>query len=213
MEFIRSIFTLYIERSEWFVELLLQHMVLALTAILISGTIGLLLGICISEYQKFATTIMGISNMLYTIPAISLLGILIPLSGVGNTTAIIALSIYGVMPMIRNTYIGLTTLDEDILEAAKGMGSTKVQILFRIKIPLAAGVIIAGLRSMVVMTISVAGIASFIGAGGLGVAIYRGITVYNPAMTAAGSILIALLAILCDVLLGKLEKYYKRKGV
>ncbi len=213
MEFIRSIFTLYIERSEWFVELLLQHMVLALTAILISGTIGLLLGIWISEYQKFATTIMGISNMLYTIPAISLLGILIPLSGVGNTTAIIALSIYGVMPMIRNTYIGLTTLDEDILEAAKGMGSTKVQILFRIKLPLAAGVIIAGLRSMVVMTISVAGIASFIGAGGLGVAIYRGITVYNPAMTAAGSILIALLAILCDVLLGKLEKYYKRKGV
>ncbi len=107
----------------------------------------------------------------------------------------------------------MTTLDEDILEAAKGMGSTKVQILFRIKIPLAAGVIIAGLRSMVVMTISVAGIASFIGAGGLGVAIYRGITVYNPAMTAAGSILIALLAILCDVLLGKLEKHYKRKGV
>ncbi len=213
MEFIRSIFTLYIERSEWFLELLLQHMGLALIAIFISGTIGLSLGIWISEYQKFSTTIMGISNILYTIPAISLLGILIPLSGVGNTTAIIALSIYGVMPMIRNTYIGLTTLDEDILEAAKGMGSTKVQILFRIKIPLAAGVIIAGLRSMVVMTISVAGIASFIGAGGLGVAIYRGITVYNPAMTAAGSILIALLAILCDVLLGKLEKHYKRKGV
>ncbi len=105
MEFIRSIFTLYIERSEWFLELLLQHMGLALIAIFISGTIGLSLGIWISEYQKFSTTIMGISNILYTIPAISLLGILIPLSGVGNTTAIIALSIYGVMPMIRNTYI------------------------------------------------------------------------------------------------------------
>ena len=108
--------------------------------------------------------------------------------------------------------MGLTNVDADLLEAARGMGSTRRQMLLRVKLPVAAGVIIAGVRNTVVMTISVAGIASFVGAGGLGVAIYRGITIYNPAMTAAGSILIAMLALLCDLLLGALEKYLKKRG-
>ena len=151
-------------------------------------------------------------QVLYTIPAISLLGILIPFSGIGNKTAVIALTVYGIMPMVHNTYVGLTTLDPDILEAARGMGSTGTQALFRVKLPMAAGVILAGVRNMVVMTISVAGIASFVGAGGLGVAVYRGITIYDPAMTAAGSILIALLAIVCDLTLGALERYFKKRG-
>ena len=103
-------------------------------------------------------------------------------------------------------------LDPEILEAARGMGSTGTQALFRVKLPMAAGVILAGVRNMVVMTISVAGIASFVGAGGLGVAVYRGITIYDPAMTAAGSILIALLAIVCDLALGALERYFKKRG-
>lgn len=140
------------------------------------------------------------------------LGILILFTGIGNRTAVIALVLYGIMPMVRNTYAGLTSLDPDIIEAAVGMGSTKLQTLLRVKLPMAAGVIVAGVRNMVVMTISVAGIASFVGAGGLGVAIYRGITIYNPAMTAAGSILIALLAIICDLALGALEQYEKKKG-
>ena len=143
--------------------------------------------------------------------AISLLGILIPFSGIGNKTAVIALTVYGIMPMVHNTYVGLTTLDPDILEAARGMGSTGTQALFRVKAPMAAGVILAGVRNMVVMTISVAGIASFVGAGGLGVAVYRGITIYDPAMTAAGDILIALLAIVCDLALGALERYFKKE--
>ena len=112
----------------------------------------------------------------------------------------------------RNTYVGLTTLDPDILEAAAGMGSTAAQTLLRVKLPMAAGVILAGVRSMVVMSVSVAGIASFVGAGGLGVSIYRGITIYNPAMTAAGSILIAALAVLLDAALGCLEQYFKKRG-
>ena len=87
-----------------------------------------------------------------------------------------------------------------------------MQILLRVKLPMAAGVILAGVRNTVVMTISVAGIASFVGAGGLGVAIYRGITIYDPAMTAAGSVLIALLALLCDLVLGVLERYFKKRG-
>ena len=196
-----DIFSLYQQRGEWFIGLLLDHMALSFTAILLSGLIGLGVGIWIAEHPAAAPPVMGVCNVLYTIPAISLLGILIPFSGIGNGTAVIALTIYGIMPMVRNTYTGLTTLDGDILEAARGMG-----------LPMAAGVILAGVRNMVVMTISVAGIASFVGAGGLGVAIYRGITIYNPAMTAAGSILIALLALLCDLVLGKIEKYCKKRG-
>ncbi len=103
------------------------------------------------------------------------------------------------MPMVRNTYAGITGVGEEVVAAAEGMGSTRFQIMTKIKLPLAAGVIIAGVRNMVVMTISVSAIASFIGAGGLGVAIYRGITIYDSAMTFCGSFLIALLAIVSDL--------------
>ena len=130
---------------------------------------------------------MAMINFLYTIPSISMLGFLIPFSGVGNATAVIALTVYALLPMVRNTHTGISNIDPAILEAARGMGSTRLQILFRIKLPLAMPVIMSGIRSMVTMTIALAGIASFIGAGGLGVAIYRGITTNNAAMTMAGS--------------------------
>ncbi len=207
---LREIFSLYIQRSDWFLELLIDHLSLSLTAIALAGSLGLVLGIVISEYQKVAPFIIGVCNVFYTVPAISLLGMLIPITGIGNQTAIVALTLYGMMPMVRNTYTGLTTVNSDILESAKGMGSTRFQTLYKVKLPLAFGVILAGIRNMVVMNISVSSIASFVGAGGLGVAIYRGITIYDPAMTAAGSILIALLAITCDFLLGLLEKRIKK---
>ena len=212
MELLSSIVSLFHDRAGWFLGLLGAHIALAFSAIFMAGVIGLALGILISEKQRFAPAVMGVCNVLYTIPSISLLGILIPFTGIGNKTAVIALTIYGIMPMVRNTYAGITGVDPDIIEAAKGMGSTEKQILFRIKLPLAMGVILAGIRNMVVMVIAVTGIASFVGAGGLGVAIYRGITIYNPAMTAAGSILIALLALISDFLLGKLEKYFRKRG-
>lgn len=212
MELLSSIVSLFHDRAGWFLGLLGAHIALAFSAIFMAGIIGLVLGILISEKQRFAPAVMGVCNVLYTIPSISLLGILIPFTGIGNKTAVIALTIYGIMPMVRNTYAGITGVDPDIIEAAKGMGSTEKQILFRIKLPLAMGVILAGVRNMVVMVIAVTGIASFVGAGGLGVAIYRGITIYNPAMTAAGSILIALLALISDFLLGKLEKYFRKRG-
>lgn len=204
-------FTLLWERRGWFGELILAHISLALTAILIAGILGLLLGVLISEHPRAAGAVMGVTNVFYTIPSISLLGFLIPFLGIGNKTAVAALTIYALMPMVRNTYTGLTTIAPDVVEAARGMGSTKGQILLRVKLPLAMKVILAGLRSMVVMTVSVGGIASYIGAGGLGVAIYRGITIYNPAMTFAGSLLIALLALLCDFLLGRVERHFTKK--
>lgn len=211
IELLRSALELYVERWDWFLNLLLVHMGLAASAIGIAGTLGLLLGVLIAEHPRYAGVVMGVTNVFYTVPAISLLGILIPFLGIGNKTAVAALTVYALMPMVRNTYAGLTAIDSDIVEAARGMGSTRAQILFRVKLPLALGVILAGLRNMVVMSISVCSVASFIGAGGLGVAIYRGITTYKPAMTFAGSLLIALLALACDFLLGRVERHYKKK--
>lgn len=126
--------------------------------------------------------------------------------------AVIALTVYALLPMVRNTHTGMSNIDPAILEAAKGMGSTRAQILFRIKLPLAMPVVMSGIRSMVTMTIALAGIASFIGAGGLGVAIYRGITTNNAAMTMTGSLLIAVLALAVDFLLGFLERRMQKRS-
>ena len=213
MELLKEILQIYMERREWFLELFGQHLKIAGIAIALAGIMGLLLGIFIAEKEFMAPVILTLANIFYTIPSISLLGILIPFTGIGDKTAIIALTLYGLMPMIRNTYTGICGVSQEIIQAARGMGSTDIQILWRIKLPLALGVILAGVRNRVVMTLSVTAIAAFIGAGGFGVAIYRGITVYNPALTFAGSVLIALLALIADLLLGILENYVKKRGV
>lgn len=213
MELLKEILQIYMERREWFLELFGQHLKIAGIAIVLAGIMGLLLGIFIAEKEFMAPVILTLANIFYTIPSISLLGILIPFTGIGDKTAIIALTLYGLMPMIRNTYTGICGVSQEIIQAARGMGSTDIQILWRIKLPLALGVILAGVRNMVVMTLSVTAIAAFIGAGGLGVAIYRGITIYNPALTFAGSVLIALLALIADLLLGILENYVKKRGM
>lgn len=146
------------------------------------------------------------TKFLYTIPSIALFGILVTITGIGNKSAITALIVYGLLPIIRNTYVGIRDVDPQIIESAVGMGTTEWQLLFRIKLPLALPVIISGFRTMVIMTIALGGIASFIGAGGLGVAIYRGISTYFPEMIIAGSLLVATLAIFTDWLLQIAEK-------
>lgn len=208
---ITDIADILIQRREWFLELFLEHMMLAASAILLAGFMGLALGILINQYQKSAQLVLSLVNMLYTIPDIAMFGFLIPLTGIGEKTAVTALTVYALLPMIRNTYTGLCQVDADILEAAAGMGSTKWQILLRIQLPMAFSVILAGVRNMVVMVISIAGIASFIGAGGLGSAIYRGIATNNSALMIAGSILIALMAIAADIVFGLLEKHVKKR--
>ena len=203
---IHDMWQLFASRWDFFAQRLAEHIVLSLLAIVIAILVGGAAGILIAEFQRLAKPTLGVINFLYTIPSISMLGFLIPLSGVGNATAVIALTIYALLPMVRNTHTGMANIDPAILEAAKGMGSTRLQTMLRIKLPLAMPVILSGIRSMVTMTIALAGIASFIGAGGLGVAIYRGITTNNAAMTMDGSLLIALLALLVDWLLSMLER-------
>ena len=194
------------EDFKFFLNLTVEHILISLLAISIASILGIILGIIISEYRRFSGLILGTVNILYTIPSIALLGFFITITGVGNTTALIALIIYALLPIIRSTYTGIVNINPLIIEASEGMGSTKLQQLFKIKLPLALPVLMSGIRNMVTMTIALAGIASFVGAGGLGVAIYRGITTNNSAMTFLGSLLIALLALIFDFILGIIEK-------
>ena len=198
--------TLLRDEAPFFLHLTVEHLLISLSAIVVASLIGVLLGIFISEYRKYAAWLLGAVNMLYTIPSIALLGFFISITGVGNLTALIALILYALLPIIRSTYTGITHINPLIIEAAEAMGSTRWQLLYKIKLPLALPVLMSGIRNMVTMTIALAGIASFVGAGGLGVAIYRGITTNNSAMTLVGSVLIALLALGFDFFLAKIEK-------
>lgn len=202
---LEDLFSLFYNQSGFFLNLTIQHLEISLVSVVLAIIIGLGLGIFISEYPK-NKWVLTIVNLIYTIPSIALFGFLIPFSGVGNTSAIIALTVYGLLPMVRNTYTGIRTIDDKIIEAAEGMGSTNSQILLKIKLPLALPHIMSAIRNMTVMTIALAGIASFIGAGGLGVAIYRGITTNNMTLIIAGSLLISILAIGIDLILGQIEK-------
>ena len=203
---INQVIQLLKENFNFFLNLTIEHILISLLAITIASLLGIILGIIISEYRKFSGLILGTVNILYTIPSIALLGFFITITGVGNTTALIALIIYALLPIIRSTYTGIITINPLIIEASEGMGSTKLQQLFKVKLPLALPVLMSGIRNMVTMTIALAGIASFVGAGGLGVAIYRGITTNNSAMTFLGSLLIAILALIFDFILGLIEK-------
>ena len=203
---IQELFDFITQRWDFLLPLIYEHLQISAIAIVFATIVGVSIGILIAEKRKASSLTLGIISFLYTIPSISMLGFLIPFSGVGNATAVIALTVYALLPMVRNTHTGIMNVNPDILEAARGMGSTQMQALMRIKLPLAMPVIMSGIRSMVTMTVALAGIASFIGAGGLGVAIYRGITTNNAAMTMAGSLLIALLALAADLLLGIPER-------
>ena len=188
-----------------------QQIFISLVSIAIAGTLGLLIGIFIAEHRRFAEPVIAVCNVFYTIPAIALIALLIPIAGIGAKNAVIAIILYGLMPMVRNTYTGITSISPELLDAAVGMGSTPRQILMRIKLPLASATILAGVRTLAVMSIATGSIAAFIGGGGLGEAIFRGITMYNVEMTFSGALLLVLLALACDYSLSFLEKHIKKK--
>jgi osmoprotectant transport system permease protein len=211
MDILVGVLDLYRERWGFFSDLIIQHILLTLISVTIIILLGIFIGIIMTRNAVFAKVSLAITNFLYTIPSIALFGFLVIITGIGNKSAILALVIYGLLPVIRNTYVGINEVNKQILESAIGMGSTDMQLLFKVQLPLALPVIFAGIRIMVVMTIALCGIASFIGAGGLGVAIWRGITTNFPEMTIAGSLLVALLAIIADLAIGVVEKKAKKR--
>jgi osmoprotectant transport system permease protein len=182
-----------------------QHLFLSLVSILIAAVIAIPLGIFISRRKQVAEPVIGITAIFQTIPSLALFGFLLPVFGIGSTTAIIALTVYALLPILRNTYTGITGVDKSAVEAGKGMGMTNSQILRMIELPLALPIIMAGLRTATVLTIGVATLAAFIGAGGLGDLIYRGLSTTRNELVLAGAIPAALLAILFDFVLRRIE--------
>ncbi len=190
----------------------LDHLTLVLIAMFFAILIAVPLGMLIVERRVLRTLALGVASVFQTIPSLALFGFLIPIpfiGGIGRRTAIVALVLYALLPILRNTYVGLTGIDPAVLEAAEAMGMTSVQILFRVRLPLALAVILAGIRTATVITIGVATIAAAIGAGGLGTFIFRGVAMVNDAVILAGAIPAALLALLADLLLGLLERRLK----
>jgi osmoprotectant transport system permease protein len=194
----------------------IEHLYLVTIAILIAIIVGIPLGILVTRKPKLKKLILGFANIMQTIPSLALFGLLIPvpvLGGIGDRTAIIALTLYSLLPIIRNTYTGIIGVDPAIREAGKGMGMTDMQLLFQVEIPLGLGVIIAGVRVATVIAIGLATIAAAIGAGGLGVFIFRGVATVNNQLLFAGAIPAALMALIADFGLGLVEKRLSKTEV
>ncbi len=189
--------------------LTLEHSALVAAAMLIAVALGIPLGILVTRQQALRRWVLGIANIFQTVPSLALFGFLISvplLGGIGGRTAIVALVLYALLPIIRNTYVGISGVDPAVVEAARGMGMTDRQLLWQVEIPLALGVILAGIRVATVMSVGVATIAAAIGAGGLGTYIFRGLSMVNNQIILAGAIPAALLALLADFSLGWAER-------
>jgi osmoprotectant transport system permease protein len=186
-----------------------EHLFLVTISIAIATLVGIPLGILITRKNSLRQPILGIANILQTIPSLALFGLLIPvpyIGGIGATPAIVALTLYSLLPIIRNTYTGIMGVDAAVKEAGQGMGMSDRQLLFQVEIPLAIGVILSGVRIATVIGIGIATIAAAIGAGGLGVFIFRGIAVVNNNLLLAGAVPAAAIALLADFAIGWLEK-------
>lgn len=185
-----------------------EHLFLVGVSIAIAVLVGIPLGILVTRQETLAKPILGLANIVQTIPSLALFGFLISvplIGGIGARTAIIALTLYSFLPIIRNTYTGITGVDPAIREAGRGMGMTDWQLLLRVELPLATGVILAGVRVAAVIAIGIATIAAAIGAGGLGVFVFRGIAMVNNQLILAGAIPAAAVALVADFAIGALE--------
>jgi osmoprotectant transport system permease protein len=186
-----------------------EHLILVAISMIIAIALGIPLGILITRYPSSAPPILGIANALQTIPSLAIFGFLISVpffGGIGKNPAIVALTLYALLPLIRNTYIGIINVDPAVREAARGMGMTDWQLLSQVEIPLASGVILAGIRVATVISVGIATIAAAIGGGGLGVFIFRGLATVNNQLILAGAIPAAAIALTADLCLGYLEK-------
>ena len=189
-------------------DLTLEHLWLVGVATLLAVAVGIPLGILITRKPRLQKPVIATANIIQTIPSLALFGFLLPAPWIGERAgrlAILALMLYALLPLIRNTFTGIKGVDRGVIEAARGMGLTDRQLLFQVELPLAASVILAGVRVALVTSIGLATIAAAIGAGGLGELIFRGLAMVNNAVILAGAIPAALMALAADTLLGWLE--------
>lgn len=207
----------YDKIGEWVV----QHLYIILVSNACAVVIGVAVGILISRKgrERVAESVIYFASIMMTIPSLALYGILmgvlnaIALPSIGFLPVVIALTLYGLLPIIRNTYTAIREVDPAVIEAGKGMGMSETQILRKVRIPLAVPVIMAGLRQAIVMNIGIAAIGSYIGAGGLGQPIFRGIANYRTDLILVGAVAVSILAIAMDLIMGLVERLTTPKGI
>lgn len=217
MDTLANLWQFILNNQNKLLEQTFEHIGLTFLSLLLAVIISVPLGILITRQKKLAAPVLAFANLMQTIPSMALLGFMLPVLGIGLKPAIIALFLYSLLPIIRNTYAGIQEVDDAVIEAARGMGLTPRQILLQVELPLAMPVIFAGIRTATVINVGLATLAAYIGAGGLGEFIFGGIALNNSEMILAGAIPSALLAIIFDILLGRLQKMrlrqvYRRVG-
>ncbi len=196
----------------------MEHIWMVGSSLLIAMCTGIPLGIVITKNKDLANKILAVANVIMTIPSIALFGLLLPVlavfgHGLGKVPAVIALVLYSLLPIIRNTYIAIKNVDPALVDAGRGMGMNKWQLLLELEIPLAIPVILAGLKTAAVMNIGIAAIAAYVGAGGLGVFIQQGIARSHETMVLAGALVVSLLAVFVELAMNLLEKLVTPKGL
>lgn len=183
-----------------------EQLYISAIALLLGALVAVPLGIALTRVPKTAKVVIAIASMLQTVPSLALLALMIPLLGIGKVPAIVALFIYSLLPILRNTYIGMNDVDPVLKDSAKGMGMMPLQSIMQVEVPMAMPVIMSGIRLSAVYVIAWATLASYIGAGGLGDFIFNGLNLFKPDLIIGGTIPVTILALLVDFLLGRLEK-------
>ena len=192
---------------------ILEHVQLSFSAVAIGILIAVPLGIILTRHPKAGQKVLAVLGVLQTIPSMVMFGLLLPLSGIGKPTARIVLVVYSILPILRNTYTGISEVADNYIEAATGMGMNSIQTLMRVELPIALPVIITGIRLSSVYIISWATVAAIIGGGGLGDIIYMGLSRYNHAMVLLGAIPASLLAIITSFVIGQIAKLATPRGL
>lgn len=208
-----NLFSYFLSKKDYLFKLIVEHLLLSFMALSLALLISLPIGILLTRVPKMARIVFPIVNTIQTIPSLALLGFLIPILGIGFAPAVLSLFLYSLLPLIRNTYTGITGVEKNYIEASKGIGLTGTQILFYVELPLAMPIIIAGFRTAMVIVIGTATLAALVGAGGLGDPIFRGVSTVNSNLILLGAIPAAILAIISDKLIGVSEKFLVSKGI
>lgn len=189
------------------IRLLWEHIYMSLIALGLGVIVAVPLGILLSQVPKVANVVISIVSVLQTIPTLALLALMIPFLGVGKVPAIVALFIYSLLPILRNTYLGMSNVNPDLLDAAKGMGLKRMQIIRQVQLPLAVPVIMAGIRLSTVYVIAWTTLASYIGGGGLGDMIFNGLNLFRPDLILGGTIPVTILAVIVDLVMARIEDW------
>ncbi|RHW31484.1 ABC transporter permease [Neobacillus notoginsengisoli] len=207
METIQDVLFYYSQNASYVWEQFYRHFLMSIYGVLFAAIVAIPIGILIARYRQLSTWVISLANIIQTIPALAMLAILMLVMGLGTNTVVFSLFLYSLLPIINNTYTGIRTVDHALTEAGKAMGMTKFQVLWMVELPLALSVIMAGLRTALVISIGVATIGTFIGAGGLGDIILRGTNATNgTAIILAGAIPTALMAVFADVIMAWFER-------